>query len=39
MKYEIKNRWTQQVQFTAEIDCDEGASVRIKLGLGNKGRP
>ena len=36
MKYEIKNRWTQQVQFTAEIDCDEGASVRIKLGLAIK---
>jgi uncharacterized protein YjbI with pentapeptide repeats len=36
MKYEIKNRWTQQVQFTAEIECGESASWRIKSGLAIK---
>ena len=33
MKYEIKNRWTQQVQFIAEIECDESASWSFMLGL------
>ena len=33
MKYEIKNRFTGNVQFTADIDCAEDAPTSIKLGL------
>ena len=33
MKFEIKNRWTGDVQFTAEIDADENTSLGIKVGL------
>ena len=33
MKFEIKNRFTGAVKFTAEIECEEGASTSIKLGL------
>ena len=33
MKFEIKNRWTSNVLFTTEIDCDENASASTKLGL------
>ena len=33
MKFEVKNRWSGEVQFTAEIECDENASNSIKLGL------
>jgi len=33
MKYEIKNRFTGAIKFTAEIKCDENASTAIKLGL------
>jgi len=33
MQYEIKNRFTGAVQFTAEIDCATDASVAIKIGL------
>jgi uncharacterized protein YjbI with pentapeptide repeats len=36
MKYEIKNRFTQQVQFTAEIECDESTSWSVKQGLAVK---
>jgi hypothetical protein len=37
MKYEIKNCWTQQVQFTAEIDCDGEPQKSIFLNiLGDK---
>jgi len=36
MKYEIKNRWTGSVTFTAEIECDENASVKLKVGLAVK---
>ena len=36
MKYEIKNRYTGDVQFTAEIDCDEGQERSVKLGLAVK---
>jgi hypothetical protein len=32
MKFEIRNRWTGDVQFTAEIECDENASYELKLG-------
>ena len=33
MKYEIKNRFTDVVQFTAEIDCQEDAIAAVKVGL------
>ena len=33
MKFEIKNRFTAAVMFTAEIDCAEDALTSIKLGL------
>jgi uncharacterized protein YjbI with pentapeptide repeats len=36
MKYEIKNRWTGAVQFTAEIECSEDAQVGVKVGLSVK---
>ena len=36
MKYEIKNRWTGNVQFTAEIDCAEDAPISSKIGLAVK---
>ena len=36
MKYEIKNRFTGAVQFTAEIECGESASVNVKVGLSVK---
>ena len=36
MKFEVKNRFTGAAQFTAEIECDEAASVSIKMGLAVK---
>jgi len=33
MKFEIKNRFTGAVQFTAEIEEDENASFSLKIGL------
>jgi hypothetical protein len=36
MQYEVLNRWTGEVQFTATIECDESASVSIKVGLAVK---
>ena len=33
MKFDILNRFTGKVQFTAEIECDAGALASIKLGL------
>jgi hypothetical protein len=36
MKFEVKNRWTGAVQFTADIECDADASVSVKLGLAVK---
>ena len=33
MKFDVINRSTGAVQFTAEIDCDDDASRSIKLGL------
>ena len=36
MKFEIKSRWTGAVIFTADIDCDDGASHSIKLGFAVK---
>lgn len=36
MKHEIKNRWAGDVQFVAEITCDENASIAVKIGLAVK---
>jgi len=36
VKYEIKNSFTGAVQFTAEIECDENASVSVRVGLSVK---
>ena len=33
MRFEIKNRWSGDVQFVAEIECDENASRSVKIGL------
>jgi hypothetical protein len=33
IKFDVTNRFSGQVQFTAEIDCDESTSRSIKLGL------
>ncbi|MGE4321957.1 MAG: pentapeptide repeat-containing protein [Sphingobium sp.] len=35
-KFEIRNRWTNAVQFTAEISCAPDATVGIKIGLAVK---
>jgi len=36
MKYEIKNRYTGNVQFTAEIDATDQTPKSIKVGLSVK---
>ena len=36
MKYEILNRFTGEVQFTADIECDESALKSVKVGLAVK---
>ena len=36
MKFDIKNRWTGKVQFTAEIECSDDANLGIKIGLAVK---
>jgi len=33
IKFDVKNRYTGDVQFTAEIECDDNADMSIKLGL------
>lgn len=33
MRFDIHNRITGKVQFTADIDCDENKNASIKLGL------
>ena len=33
MLFEIKNRWTGNVQFTAEIDADDNTPLSVKIGL------
>ena len=33
IKFDVTNRFTGAVQFTAEIECDEGAGYSVKLGL------
>ncbi len=36
MKFDILNRFSGDVQFTAEIDCDENALASVKIGLAVK---
>ena len=36
MKFDVLNRWYGEVQFTADIDCDETEISSIKLGLAVK---
>ncbi|MGN6772504.1 MAG: DUF5758 domain-containing protein [Rhizobiaceae bacterium] len=36
VKFEIKNRWTGDVQFTAEIEADDNTSFGVKVGLAVK---
>ena len=36
IEFNVLNRFSGAVQFTAEIDCDEGADRSIKLGLAVK---
>ena len=36
MRFEVLNRYTRDVQFTAEIDCDEAAPESTKRGLAVK---
>jgi hypothetical protein len=33
MKFDVLNRWTGAVQFTAEIECADDAPASVKLGL------
>ena len=33
MKFEIKNRWTGSVQFTADIEATEDTPLSVKIGL------
>ncbi len=36
IKFEIKNRWTGDIQFVAEIEADENATLGFKVGLAVK---
>ena len=36
MQYEIRNRWTGDVKFTAEIDATDDTLCRLKIGLAVK---
>lgn len=36
MKFDILNRWSGNVNFTAEIECDENATIGMKTGLAVK---
>jgi len=33
IQFAVKNRWTGEVQFTAEIECAADASPRLQMGL------
>jgi hypothetical protein len=33
MRFDVTNRFTGKVQFTADIDCDDNAIASVKLGL------
>ena len=36
IKFSVLSRWSTAVKFVAEIDCDESASMSVKLGLAVK---
>jgi len=36
INFDIKNRWSGDVQFTAEIECAESEALSVKLGLAVK---
>ena len=36
ISFDVKNRWSGKIKFTAEIDCKEEESKNIKLGLAVK---
>ncbi len=36
IKFDVRNRWTGAVQFTAEIECDEGERPSVKMGSAAK---
>ena len=36
MKQEIRNRWTNAVQFTADITCAPDATIGVRIGLAVK---
>ncbi len=36
MKFEVKNRWTGKVQFVADIECCDNATIGVKIGLSVK---
>jgi hypothetical protein len=36
MQFDIRNRWTGVLQFSADIACDEDTPLRIKIGLAVK---
>jgi uncharacterized protein YjbI with pentapeptide repeats len=35
-QFEVRNRWTNRVQFTAEITCAPDATIGVKIGLAVK---
>jgi hypothetical protein len=37
INFDVLNRWSGKVQFTAEIECATSASVRVKMGLALRG--
>ena len=36
MKFEVENRWTGKVHFVADIECDDNATIGVKIGLSVK---
>jgi len=36
IRFEVKNKYSNSTQFTAEIDCDENMNINFKLGLAIK---
>ena len=36
MPHRVLNRFTGEIKFTAQLDCDESESVSFKLGLAVK---
>ena len=36
MKFDVMNRWSGKLQFSAEIECDENALPCLKMGLAVK---